>query len=60
MKVNIDMENHTHELQVQIQKLKGELETFCQVLGKISQTTYMVNQLKEFKELLLDNALLKL
>jgi CHAD domain-containing protein len=54
------MENHTHELQVQIQKLKGELETFCQVLGKISQTTYMVNQLKEFKELLLDNALLKL
>jgi hypothetical protein len=26
---NIDMENHTHdELRVQIQELKGELETF--------------------------------
>jgi CHAD domain-containing protein len=60
MKVNIDMENHTHELRVHIQKLKSELKTFCQVLGKIYQTTYMVNQLKEFKELLLDNALLKL
>jgi CHAD domain-containing protein len=49
------MENYTHELRVQIQELKGELETFC----KAFQTTYMDNQLKEFKELLLDNALLK-
>jgi DNA-binding LytR/AlgR family response regulator len=39
--------------------LKGELETFHQTLGKISQITYMDNQLKEFEELLLDNALLK-
>jgi hypothetical protein len=27
--------------------------------GKTSQTTYMDNQLKEFRELLLDNALFK-
>jgi hypothetical protein len=39
--------------------LKGELETLHQTLGKIFQTTYMDNQLKEFEELLLDNALLK-
>jgi hypothetical protein len=37
MKININMENHTHELQ--IQKLKGELEA----LGKVFPTTYMVN-----------------
>jgi len=60
MKVNIDVENHTHELWVHIQKLKGELETFHQTLGKVFQTTYMDNRLKEFKELLLDNALFKL
>jgi hypothetical protein len=53
------MENCTHELWVQIQELKGELETFRQTLGKISQTTYMDNQLKGFEELLLDNALFK-
>jgi hypothetical protein len=27
MEVNIDVENRTHELWVQIQELKGELET---------------------------------
>jgi hypothetical protein len=27
MEINIDMENHTHELRVQIQELKGKLET---------------------------------
>ncbi len=59
IKVKIDMENCTHELWVQIQELKGELETFRQTLGKISQTTYMDNQLKGFEELLLDNALFK-
>jgi hypothetical protein len=51
------MENHTHELWVHIQELKGEFETLCKVLGKVSQTTYMDNRLKEFEELLLDNAL---
>ncbi len=53
------MENHTHELQIQIQELKGKLETLHQTLGKTFQTTYMDKQLKEFEELLLDNALLK-
>jgi hypothetical protein len=53
------MENRTHELWVQIQELKGELEIFCKVSGKVFQTTYMDNRLKEFEELLLDNALLK-
>jgi len=48
MKVNIDMENRTHEVWVHIQKLNGESKTFRQVLGKIFQTTYMVNWLKEF------------
>ncbi len=57
-KVNIDMENRTHELWVQIQELKGELETFCKVC-KVFQTNYMDNQLKGFEELLFDNALLK-
>lgn len=28
IEININMENHTHELQVQIQELKGELKTF--------------------------------
>jgi hypothetical protein len=32
-KVNIEMENRTHELQVQIQELKGELETLPKLLG---------------------------
>jgi hypothetical protein len=32
---------------------------FCQAPGKVFQPTYMDNQLKEFEELLLDNALLK-
>jgi hypothetical protein len=27
LEVNIDMENHTHELRVHIQNLKGKLET---------------------------------
>jgi hypothetical protein len=53
------MENRTHELWVQIQALKGELETLCQTLNKIYQITYMDNRLKEFEELLLENALLK-
>ncbi len=48
-----------HELQVQIQELKCELKTLHQMHGKTSQTTYMDNQLKEFRELLLDNALFK-
>jgi hypothetical protein len=39
--------------------LKDELETLRQTLGKVSQTTYTYNQLREFEELLLDNALLK-
>jgi hypothetical protein len=49
MEINIDMENCTHELQVQIQEMKGELETLCKVLNKVSQTTYMDNCLKEFE-----------
>jgi len=39
--------------------LKGELETLRQTLGKVFQTTYMDNQLREFEELFLDNALFK-
>jgi hypothetical protein len=53
------MENHTYELRVHIQKLKGELETLHKSFSKIFQPTYMDNKLKEFEELLLDNALLK-
>jgi hypothetical protein len=49
MEINIDMENCTHELWVQIQKLKGELETFCQALSKVYLTSYMDNWLKEFE-----------
>ncbi len=59
MEVNIDMENRTHELQVQILKLKGELETLHKTPSKVFQITYMDNQLKEFEELFLDNALFK-
>ncbi len=43
IEVNINMENRTHELWVQIQTLKGELETLRQALGKVDQTTYMDN-----------------
>jgi hypothetical protein len=57
--VNIDMENHTHELWVHIQELKGKLETLHQAPSKVFQTTYMDNRLKEFEELFMDNALLK-
>jgi hypothetical protein len=39
-KVNIDMENRTHELWVQIQELTGELEPLCKAPNKVSQTTY--------------------
>jgi hypothetical protein len=35
------------------------LETLRKALGKVFQDTYMDNQLKKFRELLLDNALLK-
>jgi hypothetical protein len=45
--INIEMENHTHELWVQIQ-LKGKLETFHKSPSKVFQPTYMDNQLKEF------------
>ncbi len=41
--VKIDMENRTHELQVQIQELKGKLETLCKALSKVFQPTYMDN-----------------
>ncbi len=59
MKVNIDMENCTHELWIQIQELKGELETLCKALSRVFQTSYMDNWLKGFEELVLNNALLK-
>ncbi len=59
IEINIEMENYTHELHVQIQKLKGELETFHKSTSKASQPTYMDNKLKEFDELLMDNALSK-
>jgi len=39
----------THELRVQIQKLKGELETLRKLLSKAFQPTYMDNRLKEFE-----------
>ncbi len=51
--------NCSHELWVHIQELKGKLETLRKALGKVFQDTYMDNQLKKFRELLLDNALLK-
>jgi hypothetical protein len=35
------------------------LETLRQAQGKVSQATYMDNQLREFEEFFLDNALLK-
>jgi hypothetical protein len=44
---------------VQIQEIKGKLEAMHQSPGKTFQTTYMDNHLREFKELLLENALLK-
>jgi hypothetical protein len=53
------MENHTLELSVQIQELKGKLETVRKTPSKVYQPTYMDNWSKEFEELLLDNALLK-
>jgi hypothetical protein len=53
------MENCIHELWVHIQKLKRKLKTICQTFSKVSQTSYMDNWLKEFEELFLDNALLK-
>jgi hypothetical protein len=53
------MENHTLELSVQIQELKGKLETVHNTPSKVFQPTYMDNWLKEFEELILDNALLK-
>jgi hypothetical protein len=59
MKVNIDMENCTHELWIQIQELKGELETLCKASSKVFQTSYMDNWLKGIEELVLNNALLK-
>jgi hypothetical protein len=59
IEVNIDMGNCTHELWAQIQELKGELETLHKAPDKASQPTSMDNWLKEFEELLLDNALLK-
>jgi hypothetical protein len=34
--VNIDLENHTHQLRVQIQEFKGELETLRKVPNKVS------------------------
>jgi hypothetical protein len=40
--------------------LKGELKTFCQSPNKTLKTTYMDNQLREFEELFLDNALFNL
>ncbi len=58
--VNMELENSTHDLQVQIKKLKGKVITMCQSRGKTFQTSYINNQLREFKELMLDNALFKL
>jgi hypothetical protein len=40
--------------------LKGKLQTFHQTLDKVFQTTYMDNRLREFDELHLDIALLKM
>lgn len=57
--INTEMENHTHEFQVHIQKLKGQLETLHKSPNKTSQPTYMDNQLKEFEELIMDNTLFK-
>jgi hypothetical protein len=34
MEVNIDMKNRIYDLQVHIQELKGELETFCKHQAK--------------------------
>jgi len=37
------MGNRTHELQAQIQELKGKLETFHKAPSKAFQPTYMDN-----------------
>jgi hypothetical protein len=47
----MELENYIHELWLQIQELKGELETMCQSPNQTFQTTYMDNQLREFEEL---------
>jgi 2'-5' RNA ligase len=41
--ININTENRNHELHVQIQKLKGKLETFGKMPIKVFQPTYMDN-----------------
>jgi hypothetical protein len=43
------MENYTHELQIHIQELRGELETFHKSFSKASQPNYMDNKLKEIE-----------
>jgi hypothetical protein len=59
MEVDIEMENCTYELWIQIQELKGELETLHKSSNKASHPIYMDNRFKEFGKLFLDNALLK-
>ncbi len=59
IEVNIEMENCTHELWVQIQELEGKLKTLHTSHDKAFQPTYLDNRLKEFLKLFVDNALLK-
>ncbi len=57
--VNMELENYTNELHVQIQKLKGKLKIMCHSPGKTFQITYINNRMKEFEKLLVDNVLFK-
>jgi hypothetical protein len=58
--INMELENHTHELQVQLQELKGKMEIMQISPSKTFHILHMDNWLKDFGELLLDNALFKI
>jgi len=57
----LEFKNRIHELQIQIQYLKDEMEVMYLLASKTSQTldVHMDNCLRELEELLLDNVLFK-
>jgi hypothetical protein len=58
--INMELENRTHELRVQLQELKGKMEIMQISPSKTSRILHMDNWLRDFGELLLDNALFKI
>jgi len=56
----MELENRTHELRVQLQELKGKMEIMQISPSKTSRILHMDNWLRDFGELLLDNALFKI